>query len=70
MQAKRPFRKKLFAGLAVAAGVVLLAFEVARPAATSSSAAEQWFWLVVALALIGVGAAELTSPSAPPGPRE
>lgn len=68
MHAKRPFRKKLFAGLAVAAGGVLLAFEMARPGATSSSAAEQWFWVAVAVGLIGLGAAELASSPAPPGP--
>lgn len=62
---KRPFRKKLFAGLAVAAGVVLLAFETTRPAETST---ERWFWIAVAVGLIGLGVAELVSPRARSGP--
>ena len=61
-QTKRPFRKKLFAGLAVAAGVVLLAFESTRPADTS---VERWFWIAVAIGLIGLGVAELISSPVP-----
>ena len=61
-QTNRPFRKKLFAGLAVAAGVVLLAFESTRPADTPI---ERWFWIAVAMGLIGLGVAEMMSSRAP-----
>lgn len=66
MPTKRPFRKKLFAGLAVLAGVVLLAFETLGRGATS--AAERWFWIAVAVGLIGLGIAELVSSSSTPPP--
>ena len=61
MSAKRPKRRKLFGGLAVVAGVVLIAFEFGRPE-VSGSATERWFWSIVAAGLIVLGAAELASP--------
>ena len=66
MPTRRPFRKKLFAGLAVLAGIVLLAFEMFGRGA--ASAGEGWFWIAVAVGLIGLGLAELasSSPAAPP----
>jgi hypothetical protein len=64
MPTKRPVRKKLFAGLAVLAGAVLLAFETAGPGAGSGG--ERWFWIAVAVGLIGLGVAELMASSTGP----
>jgi hypothetical protein len=51
---KRP-RKKLFAALAVTAGVVLAVFEL-RPALAGSG--EDVFWVIIAWLLIVFGLAE------------
>lgn len=68
MPTKRPFRKKLFAGLAILAGAVLLALETLGTGA--ASAGERWFWIAVAVGLIGLGIAELVSSSSAPPPRK
>jgi hypothetical protein len=69
MAKKRPFRKKLLAGLAVLAGTVLLAFETAGGGSTP--AGERWFWIAVGVGLVGLGIAELVSaPSSTPPPRK
>ena len=57
-------RKKLFPGLAILAGTVLLAFEALGRG--EASARERWFWIAVAVGLIGLGIAELASSSAEP----
>ena len=62
MSGKKAFRRKLFAGLAVVAGVALLAFEFARPE-VSVTRGERWFWVVVGAALVVLGAMELAGPS-------
>ena len=50
---KRPAKRKAFAAIAVIAGAALVVLELLRPGATS--AGERWFWLIVGLALVGLG---------------
>jgi hypothetical protein len=61
MTDKRPLRRKIFAGIGVLAGLVLLGFEIARP--LSATALERGFWLLVGVLLIALGLAELMSGS-------
>lgn len=67
MSRKRSVRRKLFAALAVVAGLVLLAFEFGGERAASGTQVERWFWALVALGLIGLGVAELLAPTGEQG---
>ncbi len=58
---RRRFRGKVLGGVAVAAGVLLLVFEAVRPGASASNV-ERWFWMAIALAVVGLGVMELMSP--------
>ena len=61
MSDKRSTRRRIFAGFGILAGVVLIAFELARPG--GSTTGERWFWMAVAVALVGLGIAEFTQRS-------
>ena len=66
-RSRRPLRRKLFGGFAIAAGLVLIAFEFGRPG-TSVLQVERWFWGLVGLAVVGLGAMELLWPPSGEGP--
>jgi hypothetical protein len=56
MEPKRPIRRRVFAAFAILSGVVLLVFELPKPAETP---AERWFWLAVGVLVVVLGVAEL-----------
>lgn len=61
MNEKRTARRKVFAAIAVAAGIALLALELANPP-RGTTTGERWFWFIVGALLVGLGVAELRSP--------
>jgi len=60
MTEKRPLRRRIFAAIAVMAGLALLALELINVQGTTSG--ERWFWFVVGVLLVGLGIVELKSP--------
>ena len=56
-----PRRRKIFAGVAVVAGVALVFFEVRRD--LRIGAVESWFWLVVGVLVIVLAAMEFLGDS-------
>ena len=59
-------RRRVFAALAALSGAALLAFEL-RKSPAGTTVGERWFWLVVGVAVLGMGIAELMRPDAPKG---
>jgi hypothetical protein len=59
-QPKRPVRRKVFAAVGLVAGLAMLGLEVLRPPEGTTSV-EWWFWRVVAVLLVVLAVAELTS---------
>ena len=51
MSEKRTVRRRVFAGVGVLAGLVLVGFEMSG--ATGANGVERWFWLAVGLLLSG-----------------
>jgi hypothetical protein len=59
-QPKRPVRRKVFAAVGLVAGLAMLGLEVLRPP-EGTTGLEWWFWRVVAVLLVILAVAELTS---------
>ena len=57
---KRPVRRKVFAAIALIAGLAMLGLELVRPP-LGTTAVEAWFWRVVGVLLVTLAVAELTS---------